>query len=128
MRFRTPFPRHAYKAVHQFSEENAAASTTAYQGTRVMLHALYILYSSLLISLPEDLVSGLVEAMTAAIVSGLMLFVVRFGQSPILFSMLVLLIIGVALWRYSWYLSLTRQKKIKDGVKEVVENRSIRSV
>ena len=103
-------------------------STTAYQGSKVMLHALYILYSSLLISLPEDLVSGLVEAMTAAIVSGLMLFVVRFGQSPILFSMLVLLIIGVALWRYSWYLSLTRQKKIKDGVKEVVENRSIRSV
>ena len=124
MRFHTPFPRHAYKAVHHFSEENAIGKNprTAYQGIRVMLHAMYILYSSLLISLPEDLVAGLVEAMTAAIVVGLMAFVVRFAQTPLLLgiTMLVLLVIGAIFWRHSWYLSTIRQMHIKDSVKAVV--------
>ena len=92
-----------------------------------MLHAMYILYSSLLISLPEDLVAGLVEAMTAVILVGLMALAVRYARTPIAFiiAILVLLVMGAIFWRHSWFLSVTRQKSIKSSVKEVVDNQKV---
>jgi hypothetical protein len=88
-----------------------------------MWHALFILFISTLIAMPDDVVGGCVEAIVGLIMGGIMLLVIV-AKTPIFQAIVALIGIFACLgfWGYSLLLSMNRQRKIKSTVQKLLSS------
>jgi uncharacterized protein YacL len=88
-------------------------------GIRIMWHALFILFISSLIAMPDNVIGGCVEAIVGLTMAGIMLLRL-IAVTPIFQAIVALVAIFacLAFWGYSFHLSMKRQGKISSTVQQ----------
>ena len=121
LRFHTPFPRHAFRPTHQVTDETFLVDA-AIVGLRLLGHTLVMFFSLVLINVPEDILSGCIEAIVAIIVTATMFMVFSLLSNVPLFVgiLFILVLISAAFYFRGKYLSTHRQEKLVQSAQDLL--------